>query len=113
MALLETLARTKPEKLPGPRTPGRAASWHIPLKDRRAVLQKTMTTLPERKRLVVALRHYEGLNLQEMAQALCTDVETVRALLDDAVARLARALIMADDKARKKDGTPPRRRSTK
>ncbi|MBU1701731.1 MAG: hypothetical protein KJ970_14820 [Candidatus Eisenbacteria bacterium] len=111
MALLETLARTKPAKLPGSQTPRRAVSWHMPLKDRRAVLQKAFTTLPERKRLVVALRHHEGLNLQEMAQALCTDVETVRALLDDAVARLARALIKADEKARDKDEAPAHRKS--
>ncbi|MBD3337002.1 MAG: hypothetical protein GF355_15925 [Candidatus Eisenbacteria bacterium] len=111
MPLLETLARTRPTRLPGS-TPGRRAkSWNLPLKDRRAVLHKALTLLPERKRVAVALRHYEGLTLSEMAQALSTDVPTVRALLDDAVARLARALIKADEASQRGRKRAPARRA--
>lgn len=102
MPLLETIARSSPAKLFGKGTSGAAGSWHLPLSSRRAVLEKALGLLPARKRLVVALRHYEGLTLTEMAHAMGTDKDSVRGLLDDAVARLSRALLKADDEARRR-----------
>jgi DNA-directed RNA polymerase specialized sigma24 family protein len=97
MPLLETIARTSPHRLLGKGSARRMRSWHLPLAARRAVLEKALGLLPMKKRLVVALRHYEGLSLTEMAQAMGSDVETVRSLLDDAVVRLSRALLKADE----------------
>jgi RNA polymerase sigma factor (sigma-70 family) len=73
------------------------------------VLQRVLARLPERKRLVVALRHYEGLSLREMALALGIEVEKVRTLLDEAIETLAKALLAADEKERRKKQRTGRR----
>jgi DNA-directed RNA polymerase specialized sigma24 family protein len=106
MPLLETLARTSPSRLLGKGSSQKGKrSWYMPLPARRAVLEKSLGLLPAKKRLVVALRHYEGLTLMEMAQAMGTDVDNVRSLLDEAVARLSRALLKADEEAQRKPTT--------
>ena len=105
MPLLESIARKRRSQLPGLGSRGRSNPWRLALPARRAVLENALGFLPEKKRLVVALRHYEGLTLSETAQAMGTDTGTVRSLLDDAVARLARALLKADEAEARKSGT--------
>jgi RNA polymerase sigma-70 factor (ECF subfamily) len=74
-----------PSDAPGP--PGELAAC-----ERESAVRKALSALPERQRMAVILKYYEGLGYREMAQALGTTEKSVERLLDRGRAALLRDL---------------------
>jgi RNA polymerase sigma-70 factor (ECF subfamily) len=81
----EDVFSNRPEEAPGP--DDRAYAGELG-----AVLQAAIGSLPAGQRIVFVMRHYEGLKLSEIAEALGLAEGTVKRQLHAAVHRLRRVL---------------------
>ena len=61
-------------------------------KERSELVRKALLRLPEDRRAVVVLRHYEGLKFREIAEVLDIPEGTVKSRMAEALTRLARLL---------------------
>ncbi|HEB68090.1 MAG TPA: sigma-70 family RNA polymerase sigma factor [Desulfobulbus sp.] len=53
----------------------------LDLKDRDALIRRTLDALPARQRMAVVLKYYEGLSYKDIAQAMDTSIKAVERLL--------------------------------
>ena len=75
-----------------PEDPAPGAEARLQENARHAALRDAMATLPERQRLALTLRHFEGASNPEIAEALGVSVEAVESLTARAKRALAAAL---------------------
>lgn len=80
------------DQIDEPADPAPTASQVLEAGDRAAAVTAAMSRLPERQRLAVALRHFEGLGNPEIANMLEVTVEAVESLLTRGRRALARDL---------------------
>lgn len=77
----------------------------LELSERAAEVRTALLRLPEPQRVVLVLRHYEGLKFREIAHVLGIPEGTVKSRMADALSVLGRLLQRSD----LKDGIPRRR----
>ena len=70
--------------------------WHLPLDQRRQVVVQSMDQLPEQARMLLALRYYEGLGMDELAEAMGSNPGDIRQAIGKAVETVYRSLIEAE-----------------
>lgn len=84
-------------------TPG--ATSRMETNDRARALNAAMTSLPERQRLAMVLRHFEDRSNPEIAEILDTSIEAVESLLSRARRALAERLLPRQRDLGLADGT--------
>jgi DNA-directed RNA polymerase specialized sigma24 family protein len=79
-----------------PKGRGAPAAVHVPSQ---SVVRRTITSIPRRERLVLALYYYENLGPETIAGALGTPLGEVQRMLDHGKAALARVLSQRDSRS--------------
>jgi len=74
--------------------------WSLPLPRRRQIVAEAVERLPDRLRLVLALRYCEGLGVRELAEALELPPREVHRAISEAVTEIYRSLVRAERLAR-------------
>jgi DNA-directed RNA polymerase specialized sigma24 family protein len=74
--------------------------WTLPLSRRLRVVADAVETLPERSRVLLALRYYEGLGVEELSDALGLTPKEVHGGISLAVTSIHRALTKAEEEWR-------------
>jgi len=94
---------------PGLATESSTPAEHAALADTAVRVRQALQELPELYRLVVVLRHYEGLKFSEIAAVLEIPEGTVKSRMVEGLARLARRLgpVLADRAAYAGSSAPP------
>ena len=80
------------------RTP--RGGWKLPAARRRRVIEEAISGLTERSRVVLALRYYEGLGVEELSTALGLTPKETQRVIALAVTRIHRALTLAEERWR-------------
>jgi RNA polymerase sigma-70 factor (ECF subfamily) len=76
----------------GPQPPAVAADVVCQTREHAALVQRALTDLPEELRIVVVLKHYEGLRFAEIARITGTPASTVKSRFAAALQRLRETL---------------------
>jgi RNA polymerase sigma factor (sigma-70 family) len=87
-------------RLAGQRRP---PGWALPAAVRKKIVAEQIAKLPERSRLVLALRYCEGLGVRELSQALGLTRTEVSREISRSVSAVYRALLAAEGQERKED----------
>lgn len=64
-------------------------------------IQKLLSELPEIQRVVIALKFYEGMSYQEIADVLCCPLGTVKSRMHEGLGRLRRIMVRQGSPARR------------
>lgn len=78
----------------------RLGPWSLPLPRRRQIVADAVAGLPDRLRLILALRYCEGLGVRELAEALDLSPREVHRAIAEAVTAVYRSLVRAERLAR-------------
>jgi DNA-directed RNA polymerase specialized sigma24 family protein len=71
-------------------------TWKLPMDRRKQVVVQAIEQLPEQARMLLALRYYEGLGVDELAEALRSNPNAIREAIGKAVESVYRSLIQAE-----------------
>ena len=78
----------------------RLGPWSLPAAHRRQIVAEAVERLPDRLRLILALRYCEGLGVRELAEALGLTPREVHRAISAAVTEVYRSLVHAERLAR-------------
>lgn len=70
--------------------------WSLPLSQRRQIVADSVERLPQRLKLVLALRYCEGLGVRELAETLELSPREVHRAIAEAVTEVYRSLVRAE-----------------